>query len=125
MTQSTIFMAIEDQLVLNQLKLLLEQDGYATEGTDDGLKALNTVSQIKPSVVILEAALFRMDGFKVCRFLKFDDQFRSIPVILLVSEHSEAALATEVGADASLTEPINTDNLIQQVKKLAKMSEPS
>ena len=126
MTKS-IFIAIEDKQVFNKVKSLLEKEGFATDGTDDGLKALNAVRETRPHLVILEDSLFRMDGFKVCRFLKFDDQFRSIPVLLLLSEQrkTEEPLALEVGADAILIEPFNAENLMLQVRELTKEPEQS
>jgi len=125
MNRSTIFIAVEDKQVLGKIKMLLEKGGYATEGTDDGLKALNSVRQKRPSLVILGDTLFRMDGFKICRFLKFDEQYRSIPIILLVSEQRKAdePLATEVGADACLVEPYNAERLIEDINKLIKPAE--
>jgi len=122
MNKSTIFIAIENKQVLSKIKILLEKDGFVTDGTDDGLSALNAVRSKRPSLVILGDTLFRMDGFKVCRFLKFDDQFRSIPVILLISEQrkNDDALALEVGADSCLLEPFNADNLMAEIKKLTQ-----
>ena len=126
MNNYTIFIAIEDKQVLSKIKILLEKDRYVTEGTDDGLKALNAVRLKRPALVILGDTLFRMDGFKVCRFLKFDEQFRSIPVIFLLSEQrkDDEPLAMEVGADCCLPEPFNAERLIEEIKKLTNPTQP-
>jgi len=64
----------------------------------------------------------RIDGYKVCRMLKFDEKFKKIPIVLFTARTQEAdmKLGQEVGADAYITKPFEPNILLSKVAELLK-----
>jgi twitching motility two-component system response regulator PilH len=60
-----------------------------------------------------------MNGFKVCRFLKFDKKYKHIPIVMLTSraKQTDAEIGKKTGADEYLFKPYNPKQLIAVVKK--------
>jgi two-component system alkaline phosphatase synthesis response regulator PhoP len=60
-----------------------------------------------------------MNGYKVCRLLKFDEKFKHIPIIMLTAEAQEKDRQTgqETGADVYMTKPFSADKLLAKVKE--------
>lgn len=75
---------IEDDRFLRELlvqKLLKE--GYELQEAADGEEGLNMAGQERPSLILLDLILPRMDGFEVLRQLKEQEGTKNIPVIIL------------------------------------------
>ena len=63
-----------------------------------------------------------MNGYKVCRFLKFDLKYKDIPVIMLTarSQQQDKELGEETGADEYIIKPFDIDFVIERVKAWLK-----
>ena len=61
-----------------------------------------------------------MDGYKVCRMLKFDEKFKHMPIILFSarSRESDKETGEGVGADAYITKPFEPQTLLAKIKEL-------
>ena len=112
---------IEDELDLIQaLKLRLEANGYEISEALDGQEGLNKAREEKPDLVILDIRLPKLDGFKVCRMLKFDEKYQKIPIIMLTARIQQADIqqGIEAGADAYITKPYKAADLLKKIKEL-------
>ncbi len=112
---------VDDEPDLVQLVALrLQSAGYRVEVAYDGEEALQQVKKSKPDLVILDLMLPKLDGYKVCRFLKFDERTRGIPVLIFTAraQAEDMTLAMECGADAYLTKPFEAKALLQKVAEL-------
>lgn len=60
-----------------------------------------------------------MDGYQVCRMLKFDDEFKNIPIIMLTARGQDQDKKTggDVGADGYITKPFDSKLLLEEIKK--------
>lgn len=119
--QSQKILIIDDNpAVRNMLSKLFQEYGYRTASVDDGLKALQAARVEKPDIILLDVMLPGMDGFTVCRMIKFDRLLRSIPVIILTSRMGEEdeKRAYEVGADAYLVKAVRTVIIVDKVREL-------
>ena len=65
-----------------------------------------------------------MDGYKVCSFLKNDEQYRKIPVILFTGKAQEdfEEVGKKAGADAFITKPFDPPDLLSKIEELLKKS---
>ena len=112
---------IEDNVAFRKiLKIRLESNRYEVFTAEDGLEGLNIARRIKPDLIILDLMLPGMNGHKVCRLLKFDVQYRHIPIIILTSRDmdEDERLARESRADAfivKITEPHIILEIIQDL----------
>ena len=76
--------------------------------------------KVKPDLVILDLMLPKIDGYKVCRLLKFDERTRQIPVLIFTAraQVEDVMLATECGADSYLTKPFDAQVLLSRLQEL-------
>jgi DNA-binding response OmpR family regulator len=114
-----ILIVDDDRAIADLLALELKDLGYETDYTGDGYDALNKVRAFKPDLLILDVMLPKMDGFKICRLLKFDRQFSKMPIILFtsLSEEENKQTGVDVGADAYFPKPFEMDKLLLKVKE--------
>jgi DNA-binding response OmpR family regulator len=102
----------------------LDQAGYRCLAAYTGAEALATASRYKPHLAIVRADLPEVQGTDVCLRLKQEDPTGSTAVILLTSSASreERFVAGEVGADLYLTDPIDSEQLIEHVRLIFHQS---
>lgn len=112
-------LVVDDELdMLMVIKLRLEASGYEVITATDGLDGLNAARRVKPDLIVLDIMLPKMNGYKVARFLKFDEEYKSIPIVMLtaLSGEDDRSTGIETGADAYLTKPFETQQLLDAVK---------
>jgi CheY-like chemotaxis protein len=98
-------------------RFFLEPAGYSVEFAADGVSALGRARELRPTMLITEILVPKMDGLTLCRTLKAEPATRSI--IVLVFSHLEAEeRALEAGADAFLLKPLSEEHLLQTLRKL-------
>ena len=102
------------------MKKRLEYEGYRVVTAQNGLDGLSTARTENPSLIILDIMLPGMDGLKVCRMLKSDNNLRNIPVAMLTSRDLEedAETAKRCGANAFIVKTTRTEVVIDIIKKL-------
>ena len=105
---------------VHSLSLRLSSSGYQVVTAFDGLTALETAKRENPDLMVLDVMMPKLDGFNVCRMLKFDNKYKDINVILLTARSGEESRLTgkKVGADAYLTKPHNDTVLLRTMKEL-------
>jgi len=107
---------IDADLVLCQtLRAALEREGYDTLVANDGVRGLELVRDTLPDLVILEARLPGIDGFSICRIVRFESD---IPVMLLSVCENEAdrILGLDLGADDYVIKPFLMGELLARVR---------
>ena len=104
------------------LQFGLESLGYHVETAADGQEGLKKAREMKPDIILLDLMLPKLDGYKVCRLLKFDERYKNIPVIILSARTQEGdqALAMEMGANRFITKPYEFSEILAQMEKLLK-----
>lgn len=105
---------------VHSLSLRLSNSGYQVVTACDGLAALETAKREKPDLMVLDIMMPKLDGFNVCRMLKFDNKYKDINVILLTARSGEDSrlIGKQVGADAYLTKPHDDTFLLRTMKEL-------
>lgn len=123
MSEKKKILAADDApFLLIILKDILEDQGYEVITASDGLEALNKARTERPDLIILDVEMPKMPGYHVCRMLKFDEQYKHIPVIILTAKEGEEAKLTglQTGAEEYLTKPVDDRVLIETVKDLLR-----
>jgi DNA-binding response OmpR family regulator len=116
-------LVVDDEIdLVEMLTMRLESNNYQVISASDGQEGLDKARTEKPDLIILDLMLPKIDGYKVCRMLKFDEKYRQIPVILFTAraQESDIKLGEEVGADAYVTKPFEPDILLGKVAELLK-----
>jgi two-component system, OmpR family, alkaline phosphatase synthesis response regulator PhoP len=121
---SARILAVDDSpTILEMIKAILESGGYEVITASDGAEALETARSEKPDLILLDVMLPKLDGYRVCRLLKFDQNYKDIPIIMLTAKTEEQAMATGIrtGANQYMTKPVEPDKLLAAVaEELAK-----
>jgi DNA-binding response OmpR family regulator len=100
-----------------QLKYLLEQQGYHLSAARTGREALAYIGQHAPRLVISDVVMPEMDGYELCRQIKHDEKLRDIPVILLTSLNDpvDVVRGLECGADSFIFKPYDEQYLLARI----------
>ncbi len=93
--------------------------GYEAICAEDGVEGLRRAQADKPDLILLDLMLHKMDGFKVCRLLKFDQRYKHIPIIIMSArgQQEDIALGRETGAEFYLTKPVESDTLLDKIRQ--------
>ena len=92
--------------------------GYEAICAEDGVEGLRRAQTENPDLIVLDLMLPKMDGFKVCRLLKFDQRYKQIPIIILSarSQQEDITLGRETGAECYMTKPFDSDALLEKIR---------
>ena len=117
-----ILLVEDEEDLAYAISMRLETTGYQVLLSNDGQDALNKARSEKPDLIILDIMLPKIDGFKVCRMLKFDEKYKRIPIIILTAraQQQDERIGYEVGANAFLTKPFEPKVLMDKIEELLK-----
>jgi len=116
-------LVVDDEIdLVAMLTLRLEANDYEVFAAYDGQEGLDKARLLKPDLIILDLMLPKLDGYKVCRMLKFDEKYKQIPIILFTAraQESDVKLGKEVGADAYVIKPFEPDIFLAKIVELLK-----
>ncbi len=114
---------IEDEAdMVYALTLQLEAINCEVLSATDGQAGLDMARKEKPDLIILDLMLPKLDGYKVCRMLKFDERYKKIPIIMFTArvQEQDKKLGQEVGADDYITKPFDSKVLLDKINALLK-----
>jgi len=115
-----ILLVDDEPHIVMMLKNRIKQAGYDIITAGDGQEGLEKARKEKPDLIILDVMLPKLDGYKVCRMLKFDDKYKHIPIIMFTARAQEIDKKTseEVGANGYITKPFVAQILLDKIKEL-------
>src|SRR5262249_3865699 len=92
--------------------------GFEVISAADGEEGLRMAREQQPNLMLLDLMLPKMDGYKVCRALKFDERYKKLPIFILSARSGEQdrRLALEMGADAFVTKPYEMKELVAKIR---------
>ncbi len=122
MTKRILIVDDEPNIVIS-LEFLMRREGFETEVAADGEAALESLARTKSDLVVLDVMLPRLDGFEVCRRIRAGPDSRSVKVVMLTAKgrETEVARGLALGADAYVTKPFSTKELVAQIRRLLEV----
>jgi signal transduction histidine kinase len=101
------------------LRYRLEQQGYRVFVARNGEEALKMTEQVRPTVVISDILMPKMDGFLLCKKIKANNKLKNIPFILLtaLSDPQDVLRGLECGADDFITKPFDEEYLLAKIQQ--------
>jgi DNA-binding response OmpR family regulator len=105
--------------LVSVLRLGLEREGFEVIDAGDGELGLDRARKDHPDLVLLDLMLPKLDGYKVCRALKFDEGYKRLPIFILSARPGEQdrRLALEMGAEAFITKPYELKDLVAKIRR--------
>jgi len=118
MIKPKILLVDDDQSVLDGLKKILTQDGYAVSTASSGYEALNLLSKRGVDIILTDMKLPGMGGLSLIQEIRKKNEPVAIVVITAYSSVKTAVDAIKCGADDYLTKPLNIEELQVVLEKL-------
>lgn len=102
---------------------LINEDYEILEATTGEEAYAIATRRPEPHAILIDAQIPGMDGLEVCRLLKNDMQFRTIPVVIMTTAGSNEEIneAVEAGADEFLSKPIRRGELNVRLRSITRM----
>ena len=112
-------MIVDDEFyVRDMVKAALDEDYIVIEASD-GEEAVNMACNHKPSLILMDILLPKLDGISACYLLKSDANTRTIPIIMISgrTDKLDQNYSKSIGADDCLAKPFEVQDLIDKVSK--------
>ena len=108
----------EPNIVIS-LQFLMRKSGFETSVARDGDEALLEVERFRPDLVLLDVMMPRRDGYEVCQTLRAAG-WTELKIVMLTAKGRETEMTKglTVGADAYVTKPFSTTELVDTVVRL-------
>jgi DNA-binding response OmpR family regulator len=116
----------DDAFIRRPLEFILREEGFAPVTAVDGEDGLAKLEGEKPDLIVLDLMMPGLDGFEVCRRVRTDPRFSSIPVILLTAkgQESDSERGLAVGATEFMSKPYSPSELLRRVREILSEGEP-
>ncbi|MCU7943084.1 MAG: response regulator [Candidatus Thiodiazotropha sp. (ex Cardiolucina cf. quadrata)] len=124
MTKTILIVDDEPNIVLS-VEYLMKREGYQVMTANDGQVAIEMIADIRPDLLILDVMMPRKNGFEVCREIRADPALSGLPILMLSAKGREAEIkkGISLGADAYVTKPFSTHDLVDKVNQLLQSRE--
>lgn len=115
-----ILIADDEANIVVSLEFMMKREGYEVHIARDGEQALEAIRSQRPDLVLLDAMMPGMTGFDVCAAVRADAGLRDVRILMLTAKGRETDVArgVGVGADAYMTKPFSTRELMQKVRDM-------
>jgi len=116
----TVLVADDEPSIVVSLEYLLEREGYRVLVARDGEEALAVVQAQRPDLILLDVMMPRMSGFDVCQRIRESSSAHDILIVMLTAKGRDIEInkGLELGADAYITKPFSTRELMATVREL-------
>lgn len=121
---TTLVLVVEDDRKTAALVgAYLQREGFETVLAHDGEQALELARQRKPSFVILDLMLPKLNGVEVCRELR---KLGDVPILILTArgEEVDRIVGFALGADDYVVKPFSPRELVERVKAILRRARP-
>jgi DNA-binding response OmpR family regulator len=115
-----ILIADDEPNIVVSLEYLMKREGYAVSVARDGEEALAAIRRDPPALVLLDVMMPKKSGFEVCQEVRADETLRHTLILMLTAKGRETDVAKGLGsgADAYMTKPFSTRELVQKVRQM-------
>ena len=115
-----ILIADDEQNIVISLEFLMKREGFAVCIANDGQEALDKVRSESPDLVLLDVMMPRKNGYEVCQEIRADAGLQGTRILMLTAKgrETEVTKGLAMGADAYMTKPFSTRDLVQKVREL-------
>ena len=119
MTQR-IVIADDEPNILISLEFLLKREGFEVTLARDGQEALDAVRAVRPELALLDVMMPRLSGLDVCQQLRAEESLAGLRIVMLTAKgrDTDVAKGLALGADAYLTKPFATKELVQRLREV-------
>jgi len=125
MGHKKILVVDDEKDIVELISYNLEREGFTVLRAFDGRRALESIRQNKPDLVVLDLMMPELSGTEVCRSLRAIPETAGLPIIMLTakSDPLDRILGLEIGADDYITKPFHVRELVARIRAVLRRSE--
>lgn len=114
----TVLIVEDNELNMKLFHDLLEAHGYETLQTRTGIEALELARQNHPDLILMDIQLPEVSGLEVTKWIKEDEELRSIPVIAVTAfaMKGDEERIRQGGCEAYISKPISVAKFLETVR---------
>lgn len=118
----TVLIVEDNELNMKLFNDLLEAHGYQTLKTADGVQAIELARLHRPNLILMDIQLPEVSGLDVTRWLKEDEDLKSIPVVAVTAfaMKGDEERIRQGGCEAYLSKPISVSKFLETVRTYAR-----
>jgi two-component system, cell cycle response regulator DivK len=118
----TVLIVEDNELNMKLFNDLLEAHGYNTLKTADGVQAIELAREHRPNLILMDIQLPEVSGLDVTRWLKEDEDLKSIPVVAVTAfaMKGDEERIRKGGCEAYLSKPISVAKFLETVRTYAR-----
>ena len=115
-----ILVADDEPNIVISIEYLMKREGYTVLVARDGQEALDMIARERPDLVLLDVMMPKKSGFEVCQAVRASEELQSTKILMLTAKGRDTDLAKglALGADAYMTKPFSTRELVQKVAEM-------
>ena len=115
-----ILVVDDEPNIVISLEFLMKKEGFEVAVANDGDEALAKVASFNPELLLLDVMMPKKSGFEVCEALRADSERAGLKIVMLTAKgrDTEMAKGLAIGADAYVTKPFSTRELVDKVKEM-------
>ena len=116
----TVLIVDDEEYIVTSLEYVMKSAGYEVVVAYDGEQAIEKIKATAPDLLILDVMMPKLDGFEVCEKIRANPLWESIRIIMLTAKgrDSERDKGISLGADAYMTKPFSTRDILKRVTEL-------
>ncbi len=121
-SQAPLVLVVDDSLTVRRVtQRLLAREGYRVALAKDGMDAIERLAEERPSIMLTDIEMPRMDGFDLVRNVRADPALARLPVVMITSRIAQKHrdYAAELGVDHYLGKPYAEEELLGLVARYA------
>ena len=117
--QKRVLIVEDNDLNMKLFNDLLEAHGYFTLQTKDGVEALRMARQHHPDLILMDIQLPEVSGLEVTKWLKEDDDLRTIPVVAVTAfaMKGDEEKIRNGGCEAYISKPISVAHFLETIRR--------
>ena len=115
----TVLIVEDNELNMKLFHDLLVAHGFQTLQTRDGMDALAIARKHRPDLILMDIQLPEVSGLEVTKWIKEDDNLRSIPVIAVTAfaMKGDEEKMRDGGCEAYIAKPISVSKFIETIQR--------
>ena len=115
--KKTLLIADDEPNIVISLEYLLKREGYTVVVARDGQEALDAIAAHRPDLVLLDVMMPVKTGFEVCQEVRASEALQHTKILMLTAKGRDTDMTKglALGADAYMTKPFSTHDLVQKV----------
>ena len=114
----------DDSITIQKVvAIIFANEEFELTVVDNGSAALEKAREVRPDVMLVDALMPGKSGYEVCEEIRRDPQLNTVPILLLIGafDHPDDERANGCGADATISKPFESQQLIDRVKELLEL----